>query len=173
MSLQLDFAAEVVDNGDVKHLAPHLQAYLEHGRGASILERRAWERARSAASSSGPSLLAFSELPFGRMPGGVCATVERLGGSDYHVRVFREDLNDVARGGRYNVYDFQVYEGDLPTAVRPDVVEIAERCSTSYNQNCRAFVAERAVVEPQPKAADHWIPDLPDHVKMLMAARSC
>jgi hypothetical protein len=150
--------------------APNLDAFLSSRYKATIVLGADWRHARALASSSGPTLLSPEPLPLGRAQGLVCATVEVLSSDTYRVRVIREDPKD-APAGRYNVDDYVVYEGVLPSALKP-FDKLVEQCSTSYNPNCQAYVAGRAFIERQPRSSDHWRADLPPEVKILIAPPS-
>jgi len=47
---------------------------------------------------------------------------------------------------------------------------LAERCSTGWNVNCQQYVADCVFVQQQAKSSDHWMPTLPEHDGILMAA---
>jgi hypothetical protein len=53
-----------------------------------------------------------------------------------------------------------------------DANKIVNAASTSCNANWRAYEESAIFVQQQPHSDDHWLPRLPEHVRVLMGHRS-
>ena len=119
-----------------------------------------------AASSSGPVLLDPVTMPFAGAPRTVCVVGEPSTSDVYVIRRYREDSND-GPAGRYNVDTFKAWVGSFPSHL--DVNRIVTAASTSCNANWRAYERNVVFVQQQPHGSDHWLPELPPHVRSMIA----
>jgi hypothetical protein len=145
-------------------LAPRTDAYLTNRFGFRTVSVSAWP----AAISSGPVLLDPAAMPFDGAPRTVCVVGHPSTSDSYIIKRYREDPDDGPEG-RYNVDTFKVWVGSLPFHL--DANQIVNAASTSLNANWRAYEQSAAFVQQQPRGDDHWLPDLPEDVRILMAHR--
>ena len=97
----------------------------------------------------------------------VCLVGEPSTSDGYIIRRYREDLND-GPDGRYNVDTFQAWVGSSPSYLDANRIVIA--ATTSCNANWCAY-ERSAVFVQQPHGSDHWLPELPPHVRTPIAHR--
>lgn len=121
-----------------------------------------------AASSSGAVLLDPEAMPFAGATRTICVVGEPSTSDAYIIRRYREDPNDGPEG-RYNVDTFKVRVGSFPSQL--DVNRIVNAASTSCNANWRAYERSTVFVQQQPHDSDHWLPELPAHVRTLIVHR--
>lgn len=145
-------------------LAPRTDAYLIDRLGFKTMNVSAWP----AASSSGPVLLDPQAMPFGGAPRTVCVVGEPSASDAYIIRRYREDPADGPEG-RYNVDTFKAWVGSFPSHL--DANRIVTAASTSCNANWHAYERDAVFLQPQPHGTDHWLPELPQHVRTLIASR--
>ena len=146
-------------------LAPRTDAYVTSRLGFTTVDASAWP----AASSSGRVLLDPEAMPFAGAPRTVCVVGEPSTSEAYIIRRYREDPNDGLEG-RYNVDTFKVWVRTSPSHL--DANEIVNAASTSCNANWRAYEQSAVFVQQQPHGDGHWLPSLPEHVRVLMGHRS-
>lgn len=145
--------------------APRTDAYMIDRLGFKTLNVLAWP----VTSSSGPVLLDPHAMPFAGAPRTVRVVGEPSTSDAYIIRRYREDPADGPEG-RYNIDTFKVWVGSLPSHL--DANGIATAASTSCNANWHAYERTTVFVRQQPHGSDHWLPELPQHVRTLIAARS-
>jgi hypothetical protein len=143
-------------------LAPRTDAYLTNREGMWTMKVSAWP----AGSSSGPVLLDPNAMPFGGAPGTICVVGEPSTSDAYVIRRYREDAKDGPQG-RYNVDTFKAWIGSFPSHL--DANRIATAASTSCNANWRGYEQSGVFVQQQPNGSDHWLAELPSHVRTLLA----
>ena len=144
--------------------APRTDAYVTSRLGFRTSDVSAWP----AASSWGPILLDPEAMPFAGAPRTVCVVGEPSTSDVYIVSRYREDLNDGPEG-RYNVDTFKAWVGSFPSHL--DANRIATAASTSCNTNWRAYARSAVFVQQQPHGSDHWLRELPPHIRTLTAHR--
>jgi hypothetical protein len=144
--------------------APRTDAYLTSRLGFRTMNVSAWP----ATTSTGPVLLDPERLPFAGAPRTVCAVGAPSTSDAYIIRRYREDPNDGSEG-RYNVDTFRVWVASFPSQL--DVNWIVTAASTSLDANWRAYERSAVFVQQQPHGSDHWLPELPQHVRDLLASR--
>jgi hypothetical protein len=142
-------------------LAPRTDAYMTGRLGFKTMNVRAWP----VASSSGFVLLDPQEMPFAGAPRTVCVVGEPSMSDAYVIRRYREDPADGPEG-RYNVDTFKAWIGSFPSHL--DANGIATAASTSCNANWHAYERSAVFVKQQPHGPDHWLPELPHHIRTLI-----
>lgn len=145
-------------------LAPRTDAYLTNRLRFRTINVSVWP----SASSSGPVMLDPAAMPFTGAPRTVCIVGEPSTSDAYIIRRYREDPNDGPEG-RYNVDTFKAWVGSFPPHL--DANRIVSAASTSCNANWRAYERNTVFVQQQPHGSDHWLPELPLHVRTLIAPR--
>ena len=146
-------------------LAPRTDSYLTNHLGFKTVSAPTWP----SADSSGPVLLDPVGMPFAGAPRTVCVVGEPSTSDAYIIRRYREDPDDGPEG-RYNVDTFKVWVRSLPRHL--EMTQIVNAASTSYDENWRAYERGTVFVLQQPRGRDHWLAELPEHVRVILAART-
>ena len=146
--------------------APKLQAYLQYGLDRPVLHMRRRDWASITTASTGTVLVDILRTPMADIASDasvVAAYAHRYGPAKVQVGVIRLDLKDAP-----NIYNTDKYEVWEDLTNHPHFANLVADASTRDNQNLRRYLAETVFLTKLPPDSEHWRPDVPATVKILM-----
>jgi len=128
------------------------------------MDREVWMRAKPPRSEK--ILLELDTTPLEELvDDGVYAVADPLGGTEYRVTIYRPDPKDAIKGYPINTDHYRIWENFPP---QWDLGSIANQASTNVDPNLLTYVGERVFLVKEPRGDDHWLPDYPLEVLLLI-----
>jgi hypothetical protein len=147
--------------------APKLHAFLTRRERIFVMDRAVWRRAKPPQSER--ILFDLDGTPLaGVGDKGVYATAAPSGdGVDYRISIYRPDPKDIQHGAPINTDHYRVFER-FPSHL--DLHRTANIASTYVDENLLAYIDERVFLVKEPRGDDHWLPDYPTQVILMVEA---
>ena len=144
--------------------APRLHSFLTYRYSVLTMPRPIWLRVKPPNAK--PVLIDVDTTPLQDIDRpGVHCEAEIVGGTEYRVSVYRPDPKDAAQGFPINQDRYRLWEG-FPDFL--DLRQIVNECSTGLDPNLQAYIDERVFLVKQAPDDDHWLPDYPPRVRLLI-----
>jgi hypothetical protein len=146
--------------------APRFQAYFERLEGKSVLSMPAARWKELDLSVGQPVIVDLTVTPLaGVVHQGqvVAAIAERSSQVSGEIRIYRFDEKDYPTPINEDVY--VVWE---QVTSHQSFGSIVSEASTQLNDNLKRYVSENVFLVKQQPGPDHWLPGLPDTVRVLI-----
>lgn len=148
--------------------APRFKAYLRKHEGRSILEmdRSAWDKLN--ISSTEQVYLDIRDTPIASIAQTtalIVCTAQRVRRGLPTVNIYRHDPEDEPTPINKDIY-FVIED----IAQRDDFADIVRAASTRDDPNLRQYLSERVYLVKKDKGPDHWLPELPNDVKVFISS---
>ncbi len=146
--------------------APRFRLYWARvaDHGVHAMSREQWAEFRVCEGE--PVLVAVGATPLAGVAHDalvVAAIAKQHGPATAGLSIFRYDKKDAPTP--YNKDDYDVWTN---LDAHPRLHAMITAASTSYNENFRAFCAEHVFLVKREPGTEHWLPDLPAHVRLLL-----